>query len=159
MLKDTLAFDSDDENRFTGTETRPNEIVAVPIVRAGMIVGWTGGRTNRSRADQSGPVEGDRRAPRWQVVARLAGRMVFVMCKAGPAVSQTLNDSTPEKVQGCRQGSRAQGRGSRVLPVRSEALHSERQRALHSERQRALGQERSDPGPLDASAARSNLST
>jgi hypothetical protein len=37
MLNDTLAFDSDDEYRLTGTETRPNEIVALPIERAGMV--------------------------------------------------------------------------------------------------------------------------
>ena len=36
MLNDTLDLDSDDEYRLTGTETRPNEIVAVPIERAGM---------------------------------------------------------------------------------------------------------------------------
>jgi hypothetical protein len=36
MLKDTLDLDSDDEYRLTGTETRPNEIVAVPMDRAGM---------------------------------------------------------------------------------------------------------------------------
>jgi hypothetical protein len=36
MLNETLVFDSEDENRFTGTETRPNEMVAVPIERAGM---------------------------------------------------------------------------------------------------------------------------
>jgi hypothetical protein len=29
MLNDTLLFDSEDEYRLTGTETRPNEIVAV----------------------------------------------------------------------------------------------------------------------------------
>jgi hypothetical protein len=38
MLNDTLLFDSDDEYRFTGTETRPNEIVAVAMERGGMIV-------------------------------------------------------------------------------------------------------------------------
>jgi hypothetical protein len=31
-----LAFDSAAEYRFTGTETRPKEIVAVPMARAGM---------------------------------------------------------------------------------------------------------------------------
>jgi hypothetical protein len=36
MLNDTLALDSDDEYRLTGTETRPKEMVAVPIERAGM---------------------------------------------------------------------------------------------------------------------------
>jgi hypothetical protein len=36
MLNDTLAFDSEDEKRLTGTETRPKEIVAVPIVLAGI---------------------------------------------------------------------------------------------------------------------------
>jgi hypothetical protein len=35
-LNDTLDFDSADEKRLTGTETRPNEIVAVPIERAGI---------------------------------------------------------------------------------------------------------------------------
>jgi len=39
MLKETLVFDSDDEYRLTGTETRPKEIVAVPIERAGIRVG------------------------------------------------------------------------------------------------------------------------
>ena len=34
-----LAFDSDEEKMLTGTETRPKEIVAVPIDRAGMTVG------------------------------------------------------------------------------------------------------------------------
>jgi len=36
MLNETLAFDSEDEYRFTGTETSPKEIVAVAIERAGM---------------------------------------------------------------------------------------------------------------------------
>jgi hypothetical protein len=36
MLKDTLDLDSDEEYRFTGTETRPKEIVAVAIERAGI---------------------------------------------------------------------------------------------------------------------------
>src|SRR3954468_5956147 len=36
MLKDTFVFDSEDEYRFTGTDTRPNEIVAVAIERAGI---------------------------------------------------------------------------------------------------------------------------
>jgi len=36
MLKDTLAFDSEDEKIWTGTETSPKEIVAVAILRAGM---------------------------------------------------------------------------------------------------------------------------
>jgi hypothetical protein len=40
MLNDRLAFDSDDEYRLTGTETRPNEIVALPMDRAG--IGRTG---------------------------------------------------------------------------------------------------------------------
>jgi hypothetical protein len=34
MLKETLVFDSDDEYRLTGTETRPKEMVAAPIERA-----------------------------------------------------------------------------------------------------------------------------
>jgi hypothetical protein len=37
MLKDTLDFDSLDEKRLTGTETRPNEIVAEAIERAGIV--------------------------------------------------------------------------------------------------------------------------
>jgi hypothetical protein len=36
MLKETLAFDSADEYRLTGTETRPNEMFAVAIERAGI---------------------------------------------------------------------------------------------------------------------------
>jgi hypothetical protein len=36
MLKDTLDFDSLDEKRLTGTETRPKEIVAEAIERAGI---------------------------------------------------------------------------------------------------------------------------
>jgi hypothetical protein len=36
MLNETLAFDSADEKIWTGTETRPKEIVAVPMLRAGM---------------------------------------------------------------------------------------------------------------------------
>ena len=32
MLNETLAFDSDAEYMPTGTETRPKEIVAVPMV-------------------------------------------------------------------------------------------------------------------------------
>jgi hypothetical protein len=36
MLNDTLDLDSDEEYRFTGTETRPKEMVAVPIERAGI---------------------------------------------------------------------------------------------------------------------------
>src|SRR5690242_7304389 len=36
ILNETLALDSDDEYRFTGTETRPNEIVAAAIGRAGI---------------------------------------------------------------------------------------------------------------------------
>jgi hypothetical protein len=35
-LNETLALDSDDEYKFTGTETRPNEIVAAAIGRAGI---------------------------------------------------------------------------------------------------------------------------
>jgi hypothetical protein len=38
MLNETLVLDSDDEYRLTGTETRPKEMVAVPIERAGMAV-------------------------------------------------------------------------------------------------------------------------
>jgi hypothetical protein len=33
MLKETAAFDSLAEKRFTGIETRPKEIVAVPVGR------------------------------------------------------------------------------------------------------------------------------
>jgi hypothetical protein len=42
MLKDTLVFDSEEEYRLTGTETRPKEIVAVAIERAAMAAcgGW-----------------------------------------------------------------------------------------------------------------------
>ena len=36
MLNETLAFDSADEKRLTGTETSPNEMVAVPMERAGI---------------------------------------------------------------------------------------------------------------------------
>jgi hypothetical protein len=36
MLNDTLALDSADEYRLTGTDTRPNEMVAVAMERAGM---------------------------------------------------------------------------------------------------------------------------
>jgi hypothetical protein len=36
MLNDTLDLDSDDEYRLTGTETRPKEMVALPMERAGM---------------------------------------------------------------------------------------------------------------------------
>jgi hypothetical protein len=36
MLNDTLDADSDDENRLTGTETSPKEIVALAMERAGM---------------------------------------------------------------------------------------------------------------------------
>jgi hypothetical protein len=36
MLKETLALDSADEKICTGTDTRPKEIVAVAIFRAGM---------------------------------------------------------------------------------------------------------------------------
>jgi hypothetical protein len=43
MLKETLTFDSADEYKFTGTETRPNEIVAFEIERAGMVVWLNGG--------------------------------------------------------------------------------------------------------------------
>jgi hypothetical protein len=35
-LNETLDFDSEDEYRFTGTETRPKEIVAVAMERAGI---------------------------------------------------------------------------------------------------------------------------
>jgi hypothetical protein len=38
MLNDTLDLDSDEEYRLTGTETRPKEMVAVPIERAGIAV-------------------------------------------------------------------------------------------------------------------------
>jgi hypothetical protein len=31
-----FAFDSEAEKRFTGTDTSPNEIVAVPMARAGI---------------------------------------------------------------------------------------------------------------------------
>jgi hypothetical protein len=43
MLNETLAFDSEEEKRLTGTETSPKEIVAVPIARAGI------GRGERER--------------------------------------------------------------------------------------------------------------
>jgi hypothetical protein len=45
MLNDTLDFDSAEEYRLTGTETSPNEMVAVPMDRAAMSVGfgWSGG--------------------------------------------------------------------------------------------------------------------
>jgi len=36
MLNEMLAFDSEDEKSWTGTDTRPNEIVAEPMDRAGM---------------------------------------------------------------------------------------------------------------------------
>jgi hypothetical protein len=36
MLNDTLDFDSAEEYTLIGTETRPKEIVAVEIERAGM---------------------------------------------------------------------------------------------------------------------------
>jgi hypothetical protein len=43
MLKDTLVFDSEDEYRLTGTETRPKEIVAEAMERAGIGgSGWGG---------------------------------------------------------------------------------------------------------------------
>jgi hypothetical protein len=38
MLKDTLARDSDEEYTWTGTETRPKEIVAVPVERTGITI-------------------------------------------------------------------------------------------------------------------------
>jgi hypothetical protein len=41
MLKLTLAVDSLEEYRWTGTETSPNEIVAVPIDLAAM-ASWVG---------------------------------------------------------------------------------------------------------------------
>jgi hypothetical protein len=50
MLNDTLLFDSEDEYRLTGTETRPNEIVAVAIERGGMIGSLVGGAMTTSRA-------------------------------------------------------------------------------------------------------------
>jgi hypothetical protein len=50
MLKDTLLFDSEDEYRLTGTETRPNEIVAVAIERGGMVGSLEGGANETSRA-------------------------------------------------------------------------------------------------------------
>jgi hypothetical protein len=58
MLNDTLLFDSDEEYRFTGTETRPNEIVAVAMERGGMIVYRVGGaeRTNGARHRKLSPV-------------------------------------------------------------------------------------------------------
>jgi uracil phosphoribosyltransferase len=42
MLKETLAFDSEDEKICTGTDTSPKEIVAVAILRAGMQVTQAG---------------------------------------------------------------------------------------------------------------------
>jgi hypothetical protein len=42
MLNETLAFDSEDEKIWTGTETSPKEIVAVAILRAGMRVTQAG---------------------------------------------------------------------------------------------------------------------
>jgi hypothetical protein len=42
MLNDTLDFPSDDEYRLTGTETSPNEMVAVPMDRAAMGIGMRG---------------------------------------------------------------------------------------------------------------------
>jgi hypothetical protein len=52
MLNDTLLFDSEDEYRLTGTETSPNEIVAVAIERAGM-VGNQGGGANETSGTRS----------------------------------------------------------------------------------------------------------
>jgi len=43
MLNDTLDFDSEEEYRLTGTEKRPDEMVAVPMERAAMSVGWAKG--------------------------------------------------------------------------------------------------------------------
>jgi len=43
MLNDTLDLDSEEEYRLTGTETSPNEMVAVPIDRAAMVVRLRGG--------------------------------------------------------------------------------------------------------------------
>jgi hypothetical protein len=37
MLNETVAADSAEEYSFTGTETRPKEIVAEPIGRAGIM--------------------------------------------------------------------------------------------------------------------------
>jgi hypothetical protein len=49
-----LAADSLEEKRLTGTETRPNEIVADPMDLAAIVsVGWVGGliyRQNRATA-------------------------------------------------------------------------------------------------------------
>jgi hypothetical protein len=58
MLKDTLLFDSEDEYRFTGTETSPNEIVAVAMERAGMGVYQGGGakQTSGARTRKLSPV-------------------------------------------------------------------------------------------------------
>jgi hypothetical protein len=50
MLNDTLLFDSEDEYRLTGTETRPNEIVAVAIERGGMVGSLDGGANETSGA-------------------------------------------------------------------------------------------------------------
>jgi hypothetical protein len=58
MLNDTLLFDSDDEYRLTGTETRPNEMVAVAIERGGMVGSLEGGArtTSRTRSRKLSPV-------------------------------------------------------------------------------------------------------
>jgi hypothetical protein len=36
MLNEMLDLDSDEEYRLTGTDTKPNEMVAVPMERAAM---------------------------------------------------------------------------------------------------------------------------
>jgi hypothetical protein len=58
MLNDTLLFDSEDEYRLTGTETRPNEIVAVAIERGGMVGSLEGGakETSGTRSRKLSPV-------------------------------------------------------------------------------------------------------
>jgi hypothetical protein len=58
MLNDTLLFDSDDEYRLTGTETRPNEIVAVAMERGGMVGSLEGGAkvTSGARFRKLSPV-------------------------------------------------------------------------------------------------------
>jgi hypothetical protein len=55
MLNDTLDLDSDEEYRLTGTETSPNEMVAVPMDRAAMAVRMRGSERRLREPSENAP--------------------------------------------------------------------------------------------------------
>src|SRR5450756_1350708 len=98
MLKEIAAFDSLAEKRFTGIETSPKEIVAVPVGRSAMghystPPGATGSQPGRSGG--SGRDDDDRNRARREDFLRRASE------EAGePAAARTAHDDEVEALRG-----------------------------------------------------------